>query len=80
MTFTSCPLSYRFCQWFLYDGKKKKISCGGDELTTANRELKKPSLPRVNLYNYHYTYNDTGEEVMEKTKERDTRPWRFTKA
>ena len=51
-----------------------------DEITTANRELKKPSLPRVNVYRYNYAYKETGKEVMEKTKERDTRPWRFTKA
>ena len=69
---------YDFINGFSLTGGQNDIAWE-DDATTISHDLKSPSKPRVNVKKYICAYKDTGEEVLQKLKENDERPWNFTR-
>ena len=69
---------YDFINGFSLTGGQNDIAWEDDE-TTVSHDMKYPSKPRVNVKKYIYSYKETGEEVLQKLKENDERPWNFTR-
>lgn len=69
---------YDFINGFSLTGGQNDIAWE-DDATIINHELRTFSKPRVNVKKYICTYKDTGEEVLQKLKENDNRPWNFTR-
>ena len=69
---------YDYINGFSLTGEKNDIAWE-DDATIIDHELRTSSKPRVNVKKYICTYKDTGEEVLQKLKENDNRPWNFTR-
>ena len=68
---------YDFINGFSLTGGQNDIAW--EDVATTVSHLELPSKRRVNVKKYSCTYKDTGEEVLQKLKENDDRPWNFTR-
>jgi hypothetical protein len=69
---------YDFINGFSLTGGQNDIAWE-DEENTISHDLKFPSKPRVNVMKYPSSYIDCWKKNPQEIKEKDERPWNFTR-